>query len=150
MACTDEYQNIAPFYDLEHEGFRDDVDFYLAAVRAGPVLEIGVGTGRVMGPLLSAGFEVWGVDSSEAMLQLAQQRVDDSLQAKLIHASVVDLNLERQFGSILLPLNVLWHVTDLESQLQALRRLRAHALPAAQLIVDLTNPLSIADRGARG
>src|SRR5947208_7115224 len=35
---------------------------------AGPVLELGVGTGRLALPLAARGIEVWGVDNSEPML----------------------------------------------------------------------------------
>src|SRR5262245_48180964 len=34
-----------------------------------PVLELGVGTGRVAIPLAAEGVEVWGVDASAAMLE---------------------------------------------------------------------------------
>src|SRR4051794_4034776 len=50
----------------------DTVADALAALNAhaggGPVLELGVGTGRLALPLAARGIEVWGVDNSEAML----------------------------------------------------------------------------------
>lgn len=38
------------------------------AAGGGPVLELGVGSGRLAAPLVEAGFEVWGIDASPAML----------------------------------------------------------------------------------
>jgi hypothetical protein len=46
----------------EWETSRNDVEFYLAEARSagGPLLELGCGTGRLLIPLLSTGFEVNG------------------------------------------------------------------------------------------
>ena len=50
----------------EWETSQNDVPFYLAEARiaAGPLLELGCGTGRLLIPLLSTGFEVSGLDAS--------------------------------------------------------------------------------------
>ena len=72
----DEY---APFYDWENARTlgRRDVPFWrtLAAQAAGPVLELGCGTGRIALPLGRAGAHVVGIDRSEAMLARARQRI---------------------------------------------------------------------------
>ncbi|MGI8827752.1 MAG: class I SAM-dependent methyltransferase [Chloroflexota bacterium] len=146
----DPYVNIAPFYDLEHSNFVDDIDFYLRHIHADPILEVGVGTGRVMVPLLQAGFEVWGVDTSAAMLAVARERVANFDQAHLIHGAVDDLPPGASFGTILLPLNLLWHLRDLQQQRRFLATTRDLLAPGATLLVDLSNPLTLADRGARG
>ena len=65
----DEY---APFYDWENARTlgRRDVPFWrtLAAQAAGPVLELGCGTGRIALPLGRAGSHVVGIDRSAPML----------------------------------------------------------------------------------
>lgn len=146
----DPYQEIAAHYDLEHDGWRDDVDFYLNIVRRGPVLEVGAGTGRVMEPLLEAGLEVWGVDSSPAMLERARERLSAYSQAHLVLGAVQDLKLDVTFRATLLPLNVLWHLEDLDARLASLLAIRSHLAPSGLLVVDVTNPLTMADRGANG
>lgn len=146
----DPYRDIAEFYDLEHEDFRDDVEFYLHMVSEGPVLEVGVGTGRVLAPLLDAGLEVWGVDLSSAMLERAAQRRHDHPGMHLVHASAEDLDLSTVFRVALFPLNTLWHVLDSEGQIAALRAVRRHMEDGGRLIVDCANPLTVADRGASG
>ena len=40
----------------------------------GPVLELGVGTGRVAVPTVELGIDVVGVDNSEAMLSVASRK----------------------------------------------------------------------------
>ena len=68
---TADGRRIADEYD-EHSD--DDLDTDGAVVRlaelagSGPVLELGVGTGRLALPLAARGLEVHGIDSSEAML----------------------------------------------------------------------------------
>jgi SAM-dependent methyltransferase len=146
----DPYQEIARHYDLEHDGWRDDVEFYLNIVRQGPVLEVGTGTGRVMEPLLEAGFEVWGVDSSPAMLDRARARLAAYSQAHLVLGAVQDLKLDVTFHAALLPLNVLWHFEDIECRQASLQAIRSHLARGALLVVDVSNPLAMADRGANG
>ena len=41
---------------------------------AGPVLELGIGTGRVALPLASTGLTVHGIDASEAMIKRLQAK----------------------------------------------------------------------------
>lgn len=146
----DAYREIAPLYDWEHADYRDDIDFYLNIVREGPVLEAGVGTGRVMLPLVEAGFEVWGVDSSPAMLAAAEQRLSSHDRARLIQTSILELEVEARFATALMPLNFLWHLIEPEPRLEALRVIRRHLKPGGLLVIDLSNPLTMADRGADG
>jgi len=52
------YDKLADYYDLEYFYKDDDIDFYLDAARefGSPVLEIGIGTGRIALPLAEQGF----------------------------------------------------------------------------------------------
>ena len=78
-AATD-FDRFAPFYDLEFGAFADDLPLYrgFAARGAGPVLELGCGTGRALLPLARDGFAVTGVDLSPAMLALARRKIDQA------------------------------------------------------------------------
>lgn len=146
----DPYQRIAAFYDIEHEDFAGDIQFYRQYIQAGPVLEIGAGTGRLMRPLLDAGWEVWGIDPSGPMLERARHRVSGCARAHLIQQSAEHLNLPMRFETVILPLNTLSHLGSLDAQIAALAAIRRHANPGGMLIVDQSNPLSMADRGGAG
>ncbi len=62
----------------------ETVEGLLALAGGGPVLELGVGTGRLALPLAAAGLEVWGLDSSQAMLdRLATKPGADRVQRHL-------------------------------------------------------------------
>ncbi|HEX6509577.1 MAG TPA: class I SAM-dependent methyltransferase, partial [Chloroflexota bacterium] len=63
----------ASLYDAQAElgllrGTRKTVDTLAAVAGKGPVLELGVGTGRIAIPLAERGLEVHGIDLSEAMV----------------------------------------------------------------------------------
>lgn len=146
----DPYADIAWYYDCEHEGFHADTDFYLALIGAGPILEVGCGSGRVLLPLARAGYEVWGVDRSPAMLRRARERLQGLLHVRLVESDLTQLDLGRSFPVVLISLNALWHVTTMEGQCEALQVLRRHAADGGIVVLDLSNPLSMADRGAQG
>jgi len=75
----DGWDEYAPFYDWENARTlgRRDVPFWrtVALNCAGPVLELGAGTGRISIPLARAGVPLVGVDRSAPMLARARQRV---------------------------------------------------------------------------
>ena len=73
------WDDYAPFYDWENARTlgRRDVPFWqrMTGAVAGPVLELGCGTGRVTMPLAHEGVHVVGVDRSAEMLTRARRRV---------------------------------------------------------------------------
>lgn len=67
---------LAVYYD-EDSGDRPDFDFYASLagrLRAGRVIDIGCGTGRLASRLAGAGHEVLGLDPQPTMLDLARQQ----------------------------------------------------------------------------
>ena len=76
MDPTNLYQ-LPDLYDEQYLDYRDDLSFYsrLADDQGGPILELGAGTGRVTATLARRGYEVVGLDNSEAMLERARAYV---------------------------------------------------------------------------
>src|SRR6266566_6043139 len=70
------YDDIARIYDPWSRSVTEDVPFYLEEARrsGGPVVELGVGTGRIAVPIACDGIRVIGVDSSQAMLDVCARR----------------------------------------------------------------------------
>ena len=62
---TTAYDRLGPAYDAWCRSVLEDIPFYvdLAVQSGGPVLELGVGSGRVAVPTALAGITVVGVDS---------------------------------------------------------------------------------------
>ena len=74
MSTDPAYEATARYYDAAYEttgASRADAAFYeaLAVASAGPVLELGCGTGRVLLPIAARGLACAGVDASPAMLE---------------------------------------------------------------------------------
>ena len=67
------YANIARLYFWEYRKWLDDITFYLKTLQRCRVnvLELACGTGRVACALAREGFHVTGLDTSQAMLEIA-------------------------------------------------------------------------------
>jgi SAM-dependent methyltransferase len=114
------WDDYAQFYDWENAQTmgRRDVMFWqrLARRAAGPILELGCGTGRVAIPVAKAGARVVGIDRSASMLAKARKRVrrsklDGSLQ--LVRGDVRSLPFpDASFGLVAAPYGILQSLLD--------------------------------------
>ena len=70
----------------------DDVAFYVEQARAsgGPVVELGVGTGRVAVPIARAGVRVIGIDMSAEMLERCRLQAEQAGVTDLIDLRLRD------------------------------------------------------------
>ena len=86
------YDAIARLYDPWSRSVTEDVDFYVGEARraGGPVVELGVGTGRIAIPTAAAGIRVIGVDSSRGMLDVLAERAALAGVANLLDLRVGD------------------------------------------------------------
>jgi len=143
----DPYASIAAFYDLEHAGFREDIDLLLsfADIVGDPILEMGCGSGRILLALAEAGHDVTGIDHSETMLGRAREAIgkrelDGSIQ--LTHGSMMEADSAPggPFGLVIFSLNALMHLPTAASQRLALESALRALDPKGQLILDLMNP----------
>ena len=143
-----EYESVAELYDhVEPYRTRADIDFYVEAARqsAGPVLEIGCGTGRVLIPAARAGASITGLDLSVQMLAVCRQRLaeeaaDVQQRVALVAADMRDFNLPQTFGLATIPFRPFQHLTTVEDQLSCLASIRRHLSAEGLLILDLFNP----------
>jgi len=140
-----EFDAFAPFYDLEHGDYDEDLPFYEALARrtGSPLLEIGCGTGRLLVPLAVSGFAVTGVDISSAMLSLARAKADKAGVGERVHlvqADARDLHLDQQYAMAFISLNTFTHFLTRGDQLRLLESVRRHLQPGGILIIDLFNP----------
>lgn len=139
-----EYDLIAPFYDIEHAHFSEDLDLYsnFAELCGGKILELACGSGRVMLPLAEEGYEVTGVDTSGRMLDLARQTLKQAQvesHCTLIQQDMCNLQLDQKFRLAFIALGSFGHLTVRKDQQRALASVRAHLSPGATFIVDVSN-----------
>lgn len=126
----------------------DDIGFFhrLAETTAGPILELGCGTGRVAVPLAEAGHEVVGIDRSRPMLDRAERRrrslaPEVRRRLRFVEADMTDFRLGRRFGLVFAAFRVFMCLLDPASQRAALDRARRHLHPGGLLVVDVFDPL---------
>lgn len=135
---------VSRFYDTVYAKVRDGVDndYYLARIAAspGPVLEIGVGTGRLFCEALRRGADIDGLDLSPAMLARARAKVPEAERQRLRLADAVSARLQRRYALVLAPFRVLSHVAETEDQLRLLDNVHAHLLPDGHFVFDLYVP----------
>lgn len=132
------------FYDAD-KGFAGEEEVAWYAQRlprdAGPVLEAMCGSGRLLVPLLRAGFHVHGVDDSAAMLAACEERVAAArLATSLFRQDVAALNLPFRYGAAFVAAGSLQLIVDAGAMRRALERIRAHLVPPGLLLLDLGVP----------
>ncbi len=132
---------IAPFYDLDLEGYEEDVALYVALNEEypGPILELGCGTGRVASSLALAGAEVTGVDLSPAMLEVARSSSGTD-HVMWLHADMRDLDLGRRFALVLAPLGALQHLETVADVVATFRVIAGHLEPGGVAVIDVESP----------
>jgi hypothetical protein len=136
------------FYDAERPRASDaEITWYAAQLPrdAGPVLEAMAGSGRLLVPLLEAGFQVHGVDSSEAMLESCAKRLAAAGRTtRLYRQGVVALNLPSRYAAAFIAAGAFQLLADPISALDALLRIRAHLIDPGLLLLDLFVPTQAA------
>ncbi len=134
------------YYDHAYYRYRKDIPFYVKhAVRSkGPVLELGVGTGRLAIAIARQGIATVGLDLSSKMLRRAKERMLCDIQAKkhlrLYVSDMRNFRLRRRFNLIYAPFNVLMHAHTREDIEGTLRCIRMHLRPNGRFIFDVLLP----------
>jgi SAM-dependent methyltransferase len=134
---------IARFYDVIYSSLRTiDRDFFLREIRQtkGPVLEIGVGTGRFFLEAVNEGADMYGIDISPTMLAQLERKLDNRHHHRIFHQDARYLKLGRKFDLIIAPFRVFSHLIEVEDQLLALNAGFDHLNPGGRFIFDLFVP----------
>jgi SAM-dependent methyltransferase len=140
-----EYDSIARLYDPWSVSVVEDVDFYVEHARSagGPVVELGVGTGRIAVPTAEAGVPVIGVDSSPGMLEVARLRAEEAGVAPLLDLRLGDLRdppVEERVDLVTCPFRALLHMHSDEERVRALRAARGLLNPGGLFVFDVFAP----------
>jgi SAM-dependent methyltransferase len=148
------YDEIARIYDPWSRTVVEDVRFYVEEARraGGPVVELGIGTGRIAVPIAVEGIPVIGVDSSEAMLAIARERAElAGVELDLRLGDLREPPLEGEFPLVIIPFRSLLHMQTDEERRTALRAVRGLLEPAGRFVFDVFTPApdDIADTHGR-
>src|ERR671938_1664465 len=139
------YDAIARLYDPWSRSVVEDVGFYVeeAVAAGGPVVELGVGTGRIAVPVAEAGVRVIGVDSSAAMLEVCAERAAAAGVAARFDWRLGDLRdppVRERVPLVTCPFRAYLHLRDDEERRRALRRARELLVPGGRLVFDVFTP----------
>ena len=150
------YDTIAGLYDSWSRSVKEDVGFYVREARAagGPIVELGVGTGRIAIPIGWAGIQVIGVDSSRAMLDECARLAKVAAVSDLLDLRLGDLRrppVDERVSLVICPFRALLHMADDGERVEAFEAARALLVPDGRLIFDVFEPTAddIADTHAR-
>jgi SAM-dependent methyltransferase len=140
------YDAIARVYDPWSRSVTEDVPFYLEEARRaapGPIVELGVGTGRIAVPIAAEGMRVIGVDSSPAMLAVCRERAELAGVADDLELHLGDLReppvIER-VRLVTCPFRSFLHLRSDADRLQGLRAAYELLLPGGRLVFDVFTP----------
>jgi SAM-dependent methyltransferase len=137
------YDAIAELYDPWSVSVVEDVAFYLEEARrsGGPVVELGVGTGRIAIPIAAEGIHVIGVDSSRGMLDVCARRA--ALAGVDVDLRVGDLReppVRERVPLVICAFRSLLHMHTEEDRRRALSAARELLLPGGRFVFDVFTP----------
>lgn len=143
----DPYAPIAHYYALEQGEQNDDLPFFTALARqtGGPVLDLGCGDGRVTEALAALGLQVTALDSSPAMLALAQRRLGARVGSGVAvrQGDLVQPRAGSGFALAICAAGTFAHLIDPAEQLRALRAIHRCLAPGGRLVLVLQNPYQL-------
>ncbi len=110
------FENYSAYYDLLYrdKDYNKEIEYienliYRFTDKPKTILELGCGTGKHAEILAKKGFEVYGVDFSRTMLEIAKKR--NSAGTKFINGNVQNINLDKKFDLVL----SLFHVANYQT-----------------------------------
>ena len=123
----------------------EDVSFYVeeAVASGGPVVELGVGTGRIAIPTAAAGVDVIGVDSSQGMLDVCAEQARRAGVAERLDLRLGDLlrpPVDERVPLVTCPFRAYLHLRSDGERHEALTAARDLLLPDGRLIFDVFAP----------
>lgn len=140
-----DYDPIARLYDPWSTSVIEDIAFYVeeALASGGPVVELGVGTGRIAIPTALAGIQVIGVDSSAGMLEVCAERAREAGVLDRIDLRLGDLRrppVDERVPLVTCPFRAYLHLSTDADRLEALAAARTLLRADGRLIFDVFAP----------
>ncbi len=135
------------FADVYDEWYGDvsDVDGTVETVVAlaggGPVLEFGIGTGRLALPLVQRGLEVHGIDASPAMVERLRAKPGGAAVPVVVgDFADVEVPAQHGFGVVLAAYNTLFNLTSASAQQRCFANAVRHLRPEGSFVVEAFVP----------
>ncbi|HET7572953.1 MAG TPA: class I SAM-dependent methyltransferase [Gaiellaceae bacterium] len=134
-----DYDHYAPDYDVWAAGMTADVPWYVSLAReaAEPIVELGVGTGRIAIPIArETGKRVLGIDLSPALLAVGRERAG-GLPVEFREGDMRELSLDEPVELILCPARALMHLAAWADKRRVFERVAASLRPGGRFAFNL-------------
>jgi ubiquinone/menaquinone biosynthesis C-methylase UbiE len=147
---TDDHYLDAALYDFEYRDQNADIDWYraVAAERADerPIVELGVGTGRIAIPLAAQGHRVLGIDRAPSMLERLRAKLADQdpalasrIEGRAGEATALPVP-DESARLVIAPFNVLQHLYQWEQLLACFHEVHRVLEPGGTFAFDVLRP----------
>jgi SAM-dependent methyltransferase len=136
---------VANTYDSDLEDWFDPavvdpaVDFLSHIAGAGPVLELGVGTGRIALPLSARGHKVHGIELSPDMVAQLRKK-QGSERINVIIGDFSDTQVEGQFNLAYLVFNTIMNLTTQAEQVRCFMNVAQHLHMGGLFVIEVSVP----------
>lgn len=133
---------IAAEYDDIYEDVLDTdpaVACLAELAEGGPVLELGVGTGRLALPLQERGVAVHGVDASEAMVDRLRAKPGGAGMPVTI-GDFSEVSVPGAFSLVVLAVNTVFALPSQQAQVRCFRNAARHLVPGGRFVVEAWIP----------
>jgi SAM-dependent methyltransferase len=128
------------WHDLECGGYAEDLGLWRELAGAGPVLDLGCGTGRVARDLAARDVPVVGLDRDAVLLAALRARAE-GLPVETVCADARDFDLGRRFAVVLAPMQTVQLLGGPEGRARFLRCAGAHLEPGGLFALALADAL---------
>jgi SAM-dependent methyltransferase len=145
-------ERMAEVYD-QWFGLPQNTDAVVAALTRlagrGPILELGIGTGRIALPLTQRGLSVHGIDASPAMVaQLRKKPGGEHIPVTI--GNFADMAVEGRFTLIFVVFNTFFGLLSQDDQVRCIQGVAQHLTDAGVFVLEAFVPdLTRYDRGQR-
>jgi SAM-dependent methyltransferase len=129
-------ERIADVYDEWYKPVdtTDEVALLTELADGGPVLELGIGTGRVALPLAANGVEVHGLDASPAMVERLRAKPRGDVIPVTI-GDMADVAVDGKFALVFVVFNTFFQLYSQDAQLRCFANVAAHLRPSGRFLV---------------
>jgi len=135
---------VARFYETIYSKIRTrtDHEYYMKKIlgNKGPVLEIGVGTGRFFIDALNKGADIYGTDISKNMIEKLKEKLDKKYYNRVLVQDARNLNLDKKFDLIIAPFRMFAHLIEVKDQLMVLNNIYDYLNKDGIFIFDIYVP----------
>ncbi|MEM1384535.1 MAG: class I SAM-dependent methyltransferase [Pseudomonadota bacterium] len=137
-------ERVAASYDADAAMFdpavvTPAVDLLAELADGGPVLEFGIGTGRIGLPLAERGLRVAGIDLSGAMVARLRAKSGGEVMEVAI-GDLAETRVPGQFTLVYLVFNTITNLTTQAAQVACFQNAANHLTPGGQFVVEVFVP----------